>query len=248
MSKSNKHHCTPDLLGEQKGDFSPFFHIQNKEDLQKMLLKERGNLSFLSKEELEIFNTFFHNEEQVRFCRKATATYETRKALSAEIQEITARLSSELEILAKLFFVPPSQEGSSSQSCAHLAQNVEKKLTYIRTKILLRLNECLILLSDKDTFFQIKAESILLETALKVLGTELEAWERVKRKISAYPPQKLIDRIAQILEQHSALEHYIASQLLAAARAAKDNHPEKYANLLYETARHLHDVANALKE
>ena len=55
MSKSNKHHCTPDLLGEQKGDFSPFFHIQNKEDLQKMLLKERGNLSFLSKEELEIF-------------------------------------------------------------------------------------------------------------------------------------------------------------------------------------------------
>ena len=247
MSKSNKHHCTPESLGEQKGDFSPFFHIENKERLLENILKERPCLSFVPEDDLSSFSIFLHKREQERFLEKAKKNLEKRQALVKEVQGYATRLSDEIIELARILSAPPKEGGAPSQSCAHLADEIEEKTTHIRTNILFPINEYLISIKNDNIFFQIEKGMFLLEIARKTLGETPPEWEKTKGRLLAHPPQVLADRLSQILDQYDALECHVASQLLAAAKAAKAQNTEKYTNLLHEIAVALYDSANLIK-
>ncbi len=247
MSKSNKHHCTPDLLGEQKGDFSPFFHIQDKETLKEAVLKERKSLSFLSEEELQVFSTFLHAKERGRFFKRAAAFCKERQALANDIHMEILSLSEEIAALAHRISMPREEGISLRKSCAQLAEQIEKGQREIRTNILNSINNKLIYISESGIFVQIEREFLLLEAALTALGIVPADLEQTKRELLSYPPQRLAHILSQALEQYRALEGYLASQIFAAAKVAKEKNTEKYSNILHEATVYLYDTAGRLK-
>lgn len=247
MSKSNNHHCTPEFFGEQKGDFSPFFHIPSKNELQEILLKSREDASFLSEEDLQLLSTFFYIEKQKQFFSQAAESLKKRQAVAEEIQENTHKLSNEISELAKLFASFGQDRNTAIKCCARLAKSIEKETAYIHTNIIVCISNQIVLAEEENTFFQIKKEAFLLEIAYKILEKDLGEWENTKDILLSDPPSKLTSLASQVLELYNTIESHVTSQLVSAAKAAKANNTEKYVNILYETSRNLSDAANALK-
>ena len=159
--------------------------MENKEKLKEILLNERKNISFVSDEELDKFDTFFHKDRQTRFLTKAKDYLEKRHAIAREIQSYASQLSREIVDLAKVLSAPPKEGSTTSQSCALLVGRMEEKTAYIRTNILYIINEYLLFIKNDSTFFQIEKEMFLLEIAWKALGETPPEWEKTKENLLA---------------------------------------------------------------
>ncbi len=247
MSKSNNQHCTPDVFGEQKGEFSPFFHIMNKKELKNILLDISHESTYISEKDLEEFSTFFHEERRARFLSDAQKASSMRQALAKEINGYIHQLSNALSELAARLSKPLKAKGNPLTDCAALSVSVSEKESKIRTNILTNISKTLIFLHSDNTFFHFQKGLFFMETAMKFFQAYPPDWESTKASLTQYPPQELISILSHAIQHYEKAESLLASQLLLAAKAAKAQNHEKYVNILHETAVHLYDTAGLLK-
>ncbi len=247
MSKSNNNHFTPDLFGEQKGDSSPFFLTPEKENLRSLLLKARADISFFSDKDLEQMSTFFHKDARDTFLRDATALLEKRRELAIEIYAIILELSEQITALAHTMSGPTAASLPLNKACAALSERIEMQERQIRTNIISKLNSKTLEIEKDNTFLQIKKDILLLEISQKALNSLPSDWEDTKRELLLFPPTEQTQMLFKVIEAYGDLETHLSSSLLQAAKAAKAQNPERYANILHKSVVHLCDTAALLK-
>jgi len=246
MSRSNNHHCTPDTIGKQKGEKSPFFHIMNKKDLQNILLNTESDTLFFSEGALAEFSTFFHKEKRELCLSEAKKALSMRQATAIEIEACASKLSEALAELSERLAEPPKAKEVLLKSCAALTEFVSSKETEIRTNILAFANKTLINLEQDNTFLHVQKELFFCEAVQKHLGILPTNWEQTKQHLLDFPPKCLISRLSGILKRYEESEKLLASQLALAVKAARAQNAEKYINILHETTRYLYDIASRL--
>ncbi|MBO5305535.1 MAG: hypothetical protein J6B12_02110 [Clostridia bacterium] len=247
MSRSNNHHCTPDVVGEQKGEYSPFFHIMRKEDWRRILFSSSVDSSFFSEKELNEFSTFFHVETQQKLLSTAEVALGKRVAIAKELEELTLTLSSALSNLATHLSKQPIAKDSLIKECAALSIFVMKKESEIRTNILNKLNRTCAEQFEESTFLQIKKSLLFIEAVKKSLGVCPPDWEMRKQALTQYPPQALVSHSMHALGGYEKAETLLSSSLTNAVKTAKARNHEKYANILHQTTVQLYDIAESLK-
>ena len=89
MSRSNNNLYTPEHLGEQKGEHSPFFHTPSTEELKKILLESQNNLSFSDEDSIRELSTFFHADTRNKFINDAQKRAAERADLAGHVADLT---------------------------------------------------------------------------------------------------------------------------------------------------------------
>ncbi|MBO4978777.1 MAG: hypothetical protein J6D16_00045 [Clostridia bacterium] len=247
MSKSNNNHCTPDLVGEQKGDSSPFFHIPSREELLALLLKERKDISFFSEDDLIQLSSFFHSEARDTFLRNATDELKKRQTITVDARARILELSEKMVLLARRISAPPKEGIPLSKACATLTEHIDEQKQFIHTNIIFSLNNKMLFLKDNNSFFQMERKILLLEIAQKALEILPNDWEITRHKLLSHSPKEQLPMLSTAIDCCNSVEERLASDLVLAAKAAKVKNAERYSNILHKTAMYLYDTAVLLK-
>lgn len=246
MLKSNNNHCQPDAFGKQKGESSPFFHIDKKEKYISILNIHGVDASLLSDSELLLFSTFFHEESRSKMLSDAIAETKKRLDTEREICEICDRFARTISESTSLFSYAPAKI-SLSAACAGIVIRFANKRQAIDMKFTSKLNVYLSKAKSDDSFFHIEKTLVLCEIAMEECRALPSDWEQTRKQCLQIPPAETIKELSRVLNVYRETDAFLSSILPKTAKAAKENDLIAYTRFLGVAALRLHDTAALLK-
>ena len=247
MSKLSKNLYTPEQIGEQKGENSPFFHAYDMQKLKEILLKLQNGLSFSDENSIIEFSTFFHEEKRKIFLESAAAHAKERSDHAGRIADLTEKLASAVFRLSSIVSPPKVRETDLLAACASRALHVSDQLSYIDTNILFFIHDLSIYAKSESIFFQIEKNLFFLEQAEKHLELTPENTVYRRQSILKYPPTEVTEHISFVLKSYENIKCFLRQTSIDSTKAARQNNLEKYNNILHNSATRLHDSARLLE-
>jgi hypothetical protein len=243
MSKSNNNLCTPEKSGEQKGEYSPFFHTPSTEELKEILLNSQNGFSYSDEDAIRAISTFFHEETGKQFFDHAWKRAAERTALAEHIAKLTMDLATATFRLASMMSPPKEKETDPLSSCASRALCVSDLLSEINTNILSEIYKSYSFEKSKNIFFQIQKDLTVIEEVEKHLKISPRNIDERRRSILIYPPSTIAEHISKVLTNHQQVKCFSEKALIDSTKAAKQNNHERYNNILHNSSVRLHDAA-----
>lgn len=247
MLKSNNNHCQPDAFGKQKGEISPFFHIDKKEKYIDILNIHGIDASLLSDSELLQFSIFFHEEDRSKMLSNAMAEAKKRSDTECEICGICDGLARTISESTSLFSYTPTEKNSLSAACAGIVIRFATQKQIINTKFISELNIYLSEEKSDDNFFYIRKMVTLCEIAMEECHALPSDWEQIRKQCLQIPPAETAKELSRILNAYRETDDFLSSILPKAAKAAKGNDLTAYNRFLSIAALRLHDTVALLK-
>lgn len=248
MSKSNNNLCTPEKSGEQKGEYSPFFHTPSTEELKEILLNSQNSFSYSDEDAIRAISTFFHEETGKQFFDHAWKRAAERTALAEHIAKLTMDLATATFRLASMMSPPKEKETDPLSSCASRSVCIADSLSDISTNILSEIYKSSSSEIEKDTFFQTQKDLLIIEEIEKKLGISPCNIQERRQSLLIYPPNMIAEHVSRVLKNHQGVKQLSKKSLIDSTKAAKQSNYERYNNILHNASVHLHDAARILEE
>ena len=188
MSKSNNNLYTPDSIGKQKGEHSPFFHTPSSKELQTILLNLQEHPSFSDHSSTLELSTFFHEPTREHFLKEAQNCAEERVDLAHRIAASTMELAKQMYRLSSIISPPLEKENDPLSACASRTRKASEVLSHIDTNILFSMNKTMVSEMNNDIFFQIEKKLFFVELAEKHQEKSPQNSDERKRSLLCYPP------------------------------------------------------------
>lgn len=247
MSKSSKNHYTPENIGEQKGEMSPFFHAYDTQKLKEILLRSQSNLSFSDEDSIREFSTFFHEEARKNFLKSASESAKKRTAQAERLADLTQELANAVLQLANIISPSTKQENDLITASVSRILCASGLLDKISTNILLFIHKTAPTDKEKNTFFQIEQKLFFLEQAEAHLKISPQNAVQRRNSLLVYPPITIAEHISFASKNYENAIRFSRQATIDSTKAAKQKLGAKYNNILHNAATHLHDIARLLE-